>query len=98
MSLKEDIIQILNDSQSNLHNHQRLIKKLKSLYDQCQDPENFFEVFFLPFANALIVYKREPNVERAIDFVANFSVRTAPSQEKQGMQQLELVPLPPGPN
>ena len=85
MSLKEDIIQILNDSQSNLHNHQRLIKKLKSLYDQCQDAESFFEAFFLPFANALIVYKREPTVERAIDFVAKFSVTTAPSEEKQGM-------------
>ena len=83
MSLKENIIQVLSDSQSSLHNHQKLLKKLKAQYDKHQDPENFFETFFLPFVNALVVYKREPAVERVVDFVAKFAVSTAPS-EKQG--------------
>ena len=84
MPLREDIIQVLTDSQSSLHNHQKLLKKLKALYDQCQDAESFFETFFVPFTNALVVYKREPVVERVIDFVAKFAVATAPSK-KQGM-------------
>jgi hypothetical protein len=85
MAVKEGIIQILNDSQSSLHNHQKLLRKLKALYEQHQNVEDFFETFFLPFTNALVVYKREPAVERVIDFVAKFAVSTAPI-EKQGRE------------
>lgn len=85
MPVKEGIIQILNDSQSSLHNHQKLLRKLKALYEQHQNEEDFFETFFLPFTNALVVYKREPAVERVIDFVAKFAVSAAPT-EKQGIR------------
>lgn len=91
MTLKEGIIQILGDSQSSLHNHQKLLKKLKALYEQSQDVEGFFETFFVPFTNALVVYKRESAVERVIDFVAKFAVATAPSQ-KQGTKQNTHTP------
>lgn len=83
MPLIEGLIQILNDSQSSLHNHQKLLKKLKALYEQHQNVEDFFETFFVPFTNALLVYKREATVERVIDFVARFAISTA-ATEKQG--------------
>ena len=79
MAVKEGIIQILNDSQSSLHNHQKLLRKLKAFYEQHQNVEDFFETFFLPFTNALVVYKREPAVERVIDFIAKFAISTAPT-------------------
>ena len=88
MPVKEGIIQILNDSQSSLHNHQKLLRKLKALYEQHQNVEDFFETFFLPFTNALVIYKREPAVERVIDFVAKFAVSTAPT-EKQGICMID---------
>lgn len=84
MPLKESIIEVLSDSQSSLHNHQKLVKKLKAVHDKCGDLEEFFQTFFPPFTNALVVYKREPAVERVVDFVAKFAVATAPAQKKQG--------------
>ena len=82
MPLKESIIEVLNDSQSSLHNHQKLVKKLKAVLDQCDDLDQFFQTFFPPFTNALVVYKREPAVERVVDFVAKFAVATAPTQNQ----------------
>lgn len=81
MTLSESIIKVLTESQNSLNSHQRLLKSLTATYKKEEDPNSFFEAFFPPFSNVLVVFKREPAVERVIDFVAKFAVLTAPREE-----------------
>lgn len=76
MTLQEDIVRLLDNAQSSLHHHQKLLKAFRELYD-AHDPITFFEAFFAPFTNVLPVYKREPAVERVVDFVTKFATSVA---------------------
>lgn len=76
MTLQEDIVKLLDNAQSSLHHHQKLLKAFRELYD-AHDPITFFEAFFGPFTNVLPVYKREPAVERVVDFVTKFATSVA---------------------
>ena len=77
MTLSESIIQVLSEAQSSLHHHHRLLKTLKVQQDRHGVAE-LFQAFFQLFSNVLVVYKREPAVERVIDFVAKYAVSVAP--------------------
>lgn len=81
-TLSEEIIQVLTESQNSLHNHPRLLKSLNSLCDKHlqkgESLDTFLEIFFTPFSNVLLVYKREPAAQRVIDFTTKFAVSTAP--------------------
>lgn len=76
MPLEADIIGLLDNAQSSLHHHQKLLKAFRALHDR-HDPITFFEAFFAPFTNVLLVYKREPAVERVVDFVTKFAASVA---------------------
>ena len=76
MTLQEDIVRLLDNAQSSLHHHQKLLKSFRELYD-AHDPIIFFEAFIAPFTNVLPVYKREPAVERVVDFVTKFATSVA---------------------
>ncbi len=79
-TLSEKIVQILTESQSSAHSHQKLLKSLQALHDQHADElEAFFAAYFKPFSNALVVFKREPTVQRVIEFTAKFAISTASS-------------------
>ena len=82
MSLTEIITKVLSECQSSLSCHQRLLKSLTAVYKKEEDSAVFFEAFFTPFSNVLVVFKREPAVERVIEFVAKFAVLTAPREEE----------------
>ena len=78
-SLSEEIVGVLKESQSNVHSHQRLLKTLRVLHDKhTDDLEAFFEAYFKPFSNALVVFKREPAAQRVMEFTAKFAISTAP--------------------
>lgn len=78
MELKQQILDILNQAQAGLHHHRKLLKTLQELAEKTSDTNHFFETFFAIFSNALIVFKREPAVERLVEFVAKYSMSCLP--------------------
>ncbi|CAN8208227.1 unnamed protein product [Coccothraustes coccothraustes] len=53
-------------------NHSKLVVALKSTYAQLDDKEDFNEKFIHFLKYAMIIYRREPAVERVINFAARF--------------------------
>ncbi|XP_008109506.1 condensin complex subunit 3 isoform X2 [Anolis carolinensis] len=53
-------------------NHAKLVTSLKQTYDELQEKSGFHEEFVHYLKYALIIYKREPAVEKVINFVAKF--------------------------
>ena len=80
--LSEAIIRCLDEAQDNVSSHPKLAKILFALYGR-QEPDKFFQVFFPPFSNVLLVYKREAAAERVISFVSTFAVTTAALEESK---------------
>ena len=76
--LREDVIKFLDVAQSCATNHSKLLNELTVLYENTLDPVAFFKTFFRPLSNILLVYTREPSVERVVSFVAGFAVRVNP--------------------
>lgn len=62
---------VFRQSQTGLQGHGKLMKTLNKIYDKTE-----FDTFWAEFVRclkyAMIVFKREPAVERVIDFVAKF--------------------------
>ena len=79
--LSEAICRGLDEVQTSTASHNKVLTSLVTLYEKTEKPERFFEAFFPPFSNVLLVYKREPAVERVIAFVARLAVKTAPVDE-----------------
>lgn len=77
MALKNSIIEILDKAQTSTVHHPKLLKSLKSLHDET-DLVQFFEAFIQPLCAALVIVKKQPVVERVLEFVAKFSASTAP--------------------
>uniref|UniRef100_A0A8C5LK80 Non-SMC condensin I complex subunit G n=1 Tax=Leptobrachium leishanense TaxID=445787 RepID=A0A8C5LK80_9ANUR len=53
-------------------NHAKLVSSLRATYDKMEDKSIFLEEFIHYIKYPLIVYRREPSVERVMDFVAKF--------------------------
>ncbi|NWI92815.1 CND3 protein, partial [Pitta sordida] len=64
-------------------NHAELVVALKSTYAQSDDKEDFHEKFVHFLKYAMIIYRREPAVERVINFAARF-VTSFYATEKEG--------------
>lgn len=88
--LAESIIRGLDEAQNSVASHPKLLTTFLTLYEKTQDSTAFFDAFFSPFSNVLLVYKREPAVERVISFVSTFAVKTTP-KEKDSMFIIKLV-------
>nr|XP_056711326.1 condensin complex subunit 3 [Euleptes europaea] len=70
ISIKEAFVQAQKLHQS----HGKLVTSLKHTYNTLQDKIHFHEEFIHYLKYVLIIYKREPAVEQAINFVAKFVV------------------------
>ena len=57
--------------------HAKLLKTLRALHD-ATDLHQFLEEFLGPLHVALVVARKEPAVERVLDFVAKFAGSVAP--------------------
>lgn len=77
MALQNGIIEILDEAQTSTVHHPKLLKSLKSLHDEA-DLVQFFEAFIQPLCAALVIVKKQPVVERVLEFVAKFSASIAP--------------------
>ena len=77
MALREGIIQLLDKAQTSTVHHAKLVKTLRGLHDQTE-LEEFLEAFVTPLRAALVIVRKEPAVERVLDFVARFAASVAP--------------------
>ncbi|XP_063281840.1 condensin complex subunit 3, partial [Pelobates fuscus] len=59
-------------SQKPHQNHAKLVSYLRATYNKIEDKSIFLEEFIHFLKYPLIVYRREPTVERVMDFVAKF--------------------------
>uniref|UniRef100_A0A5S6MF95 CCR4-NOT transcription complex subunit 9 n=1 Tax=Xenopus tropicalis TaxID=8364 RepID=A0A5S6MF95_XENTR len=59
-------------SQKAHQNHAKLVSSLRAAYNKMEDKSIFLEEFVHFLKYPLIVYRREPAVERVMDFVAKF--------------------------
>lgn len=73
--MKEEIksicIQIFQESQKTFAYHKKGIKKLKKL--QWKYSIEFQEIFLFLLKKILIIFKREPTIERLVQFIIQFS-------------------------
>lgn len=79
---------ILTDCQTGHQNQTALIKSLTKIYNS-MEMEKFYEEFIRLVKYFLIVFKREPAVERAIDFISKFStsLQTSASGEEKDSEK-----------
>jgi len=70
--LREAVIAVFSDAQAGLHHQQKLRKSLKKVYDEGRTENEFLEVFIGLLKHALVVFKREPAVDRLINFAGYF--------------------------
>ena len=77
VDVQEDIIVALDKAQTSTVTHAKLIKTLRALHDQT-DLYEFFQAFLTPLRAALVVVRKEPAVERVLDFAAKFAASMAP--------------------
>ncbi|KAG9479680.1 hypothetical protein GDO78_011616 [Eleutherodactylus coqui] len=78
------------DLAQKLHqNLAKLVSGLRVTYDQMEDKTTFLEEFIHYLKYPLIVYRREPAVERVMDFVAKFvtSFHNSDSEEADEMDE-----------
>ncbi|KAG8453543.1 hypothetical protein GDO86_000248 [Hymenochirus boettgeri] len=59
-------------SQKPHQNHSKIVTLLRETYNKIEDKSIFLEEFIYLLKYPLIVYRREPSVERVMDFVAKF--------------------------
>lgn len=65
------IADVLNECQKTFAVHRKCIRALRKI--QTQDPKKFIKDF-VPYLNRiLVVFKREPAVERVVQFLVNFA-------------------------
>ena len=84
LPLRENIIRFLDEAQGSASTQHKLVNGFAALYRKTDDHKKFFEAFFQPFSNILVVYKREPAVERVVAFVVKFAAKVSPTERDKG--------------
>ena len=85
------ILRAFDDAQRSFASHPKHVAQMRAAYEA--DAQAFFEHFVAECGRVLVVYKREPAVERLVDFVAMFA-EAAPGWNEEfavGLLQLRLV-------
>ncbi|XP_069140747.1 condensin complex subunit 3-like [Argopecten irradians] len=73
---------IFNDCQNSMQGHGQLIKSLKKLYKET-DFSDFWPEFNKMMKHPMVVFTREPAVERTIDFITQFIISLTPEEAQQ---------------
>ncbi|CAH1784611.1 unnamed protein product, partial [Owenia fusiformis] len=92
--VKQTLKDIFTECQRGLQSHGKLIKSLKKIYDS-MNLDDFWNEFQGLLKYSMIVFKREPAVERTLDFVAKFTTSLSvqakenekPEEAKEGEEQ-----------
>lgn len=80
-SVRSEIVAILDKAQTSNVHHAKLMKTLQILHDKTE-LGLFVDELLAPLRAALVVIRKEPTVDRVLDFVAKFAASVAPLEEK----------------
>lgn len=80
MPCLESIKQVFEVAQTGSQHRGMLFKALNKISDGCSSPDEFFQDFVNHLKYCMIVFKKEPAVERMIDFVASYATRSSTDQ------------------
>ena len=69
---RENVVEVLEDVQSGLQHHQKLLKSLRKVYEDFTSQDEFLDVFIDLLKHTFVVFKREPAVDRLINFAGYF--------------------------
>nr|XP_006813156.1 PREDICTED: condensin complex subunit 3-like [Saccoglossus kowalevskii] len=69
--------EVFEECQKGNYHHSKLLKRCRQIYDETDDKSDFNKEFIHYLKYAIIVMKREPAVERMLDFAAKFAVSFA---------------------
>ncbi|XP_071411317.1 condensin complex subunit 3 isoform X1 [Pithys albifrons albifrons] len=92
MGAKRKLLQLRDAfqlAQKPQQNHAKLVVALKSTYAQLDDKEDFHEKFIHFLKYAMIIYRREPAVERVIDFAAKFVTSFCQNEKEDDSEEGE---------
>jgi hypothetical protein len=87
------ILRAFDDAQRSFASHPKHVAQMRAAF--AADAQAFFEAFVAECSRVLLVYKREPAVERLVDFVAMFA-EAAPGWNEEfavGLLQLRAWPV-----
>ena len=83
MDFQTSVREIFTDAQRSMQARTKLISRLKKVADGFGDEETFFEVFSSLVKHSLVVFTREPAVERTIEFVVAFATAEGKAGPKE---------------
>ncbi|XP_077992118.1 condensin complex subunit 3-like [Glandiceps talaboti] len=66
--------EVFEECQKSVYGHAKLLNKLKEIYENADLKTDFHTEFMQYLKYSMIVLKREPAVERTLDFIAKFAV------------------------
>lgn len=82
----DSVRSVFEEAQRGIQHHKKLLTELKKLHDSSSQDE-FQESFLLHLKHAMVVFNREPAVERVIDFAAKYATlkdHRIPQVQKNG--------------
>ena len=88
MVLDVGVREIFIDAQRKVNVRANLVSKLKKIYET--DEKEFFAAFTKLAKHSLVVYTREPAVERTIDFIIAFAVAEHNKSPSKVHEQLQV--------
>lgn len=68
----DSVTRVFEKAQRGFQHHNKLLTELKKLHDKSSQDE-FQKSFVWHLKHAMVVFNREPAVERVIEFVANYT-------------------------
>nr|XP_033804584.1 condensin complex subunit 3 isoform X2 [Geotrypetes seraphini] len=90
MSAEKKILQIkeaFDFAQKPHQSHEKLVSSLRSTYNQMKDKTIFYEEYVHFLKYPMVVYKREPAVERVMDFVTKFITSFYQLESEDGTEE-----------
>ncbi|XP_070541488.1 condensin complex subunit 3-like [Ptychodera flava] len=69
--------QVFEECHKTVYVHNKLLSKLKDIYESTEDKKEFHSELIKYLMYSMVVLKREPAVERTLEFVAKFAVSFA---------------------
>ena len=68
----DSVTSVFEEAQRGFQHHKKLLTELKKLHDKSSQDE-FQESFLWHLKHAMVVFNREPAVERIVEFVAKYA-------------------------
>ncbi|XP_063963903.1 condensin complex subunit 3-like [Lytechinus pictus] len=83
--------EVFEECQQGLHTHSKLMTALLKNYQQAEDKAAFNDEFAGYLKYSMVIFKREPAVERTLDFAAKFAASFGVEEGKENQSEDEAT-------